>query len=492
MNSKRQNTKTTWMIFGSMVICVVTYLAFSASYYRIGFPLDDAWIHQTYARNLIEYGRWVYIPNTLSGGSTAPLWTVLLSLGYLLSVPAKLWAYILGGISFFATAFISVRWYQGKKGQNGLPSLMLGLLILFEWHIAWAAVSGMETILMGAIAVLLFKLIESRSDRYWSAGILIGLGFWIRPDSILLLLPSVWYLFFLSFQEDDFKRGMISFLQLVAGVVALAGPYLVFNFLTAGSIWPTTFFAKQAEYAALLEQPLLTRAFSMLKAPLAGVGVLLLPAFLFHAYDLIRNRRYAELAPFVWIAGYFGAYVLRLPVSYQHGRYLIPILPVSLVLGYFGFSKLVGSISVRPSLRILQRVWILTVSVVVVLFWIIGGRAYAQDVAIIESEMVATARWIHENTPIGAKIAVHDIGAFGYYAERDLLDLAGLVTPDVIPIIRDEQALEMLMDREGVDYLMTFPDWYPYLTKVGEKLYQTDARFSPAQGGENMAVYRWP
>jgi hypothetical protein len=44
-----------------------------------GFPLDDGWIHQTYARNLAEYGQWAYLPGTISGGSTSPLWTLLLS-----------------------------------------------------------------------------------------------------------------------------------------------------------------------------------------------------------------------------------------------------------------------------------------------------------------------------------------------------------------------------------------------------------------------------
>jgi len=38
-----------------------------------GFPLDDAWIHQTYARNLVEFGQWAFIPGKLSAGSTAPV-----------------------------------------------------------------------------------------------------------------------------------------------------------------------------------------------------------------------------------------------------------------------------------------------------------------------------------------------------------------------------------------------------------------------------------
>ena len=52
-----------------------------------GFPLDDAWIHQTYARSLALTGRLEFTPGQASAGSTAPLWTLLLAVGYLLRLP---------------------------------------------------------------------------------------------------------------------------------------------------------------------------------------------------------------------------------------------------------------------------------------------------------------------------------------------------------------------------------------------------------------------
>jgi hypothetical protein len=134
---------------------------------------------------------------------------------------------------------------------------------------------------------------------------------------------------------------------------------------------------------------------------------------------------------------------------------------------------------------------VLATSLVLVTFWVIGARAYAYDVAIIESEMVVAARWVAANTAPNALVAAHDIGALGYFAERDLLDLAGLVSPEVIPFIRDETRLAAFLRDRHADYLVTFPEWYPKLVQGAHLIYSTAGGFSPRMGGENMAVYQW-
>jgi hypothetical protein len=124
-------------------------------------------------------------------------------------------------------------------------------------------------------------------------------------------------------------------------------------------------------------------------------------------------------------------------------------------------------------------------------FLIQGGLTYSEDVAIIQSEMVPAARWIAQNTPPDALIAAHDIGALGYYGERKILDLAGLISPEVIPFIRDEPRLADYLDQRGAAYLVTFPNWYPLLTQRGPVMFVTGGVVSPRVGGENMAIYRW-
>jgi hypothetical protein len=105
-------------------------------------------------------------------------------------------------------------------------------------------------------------------------------------------------------------------------------------------------------------------------------------------------------------------------------------------------------------------VWLLAVIVTLPIFGVgLGAPAYGEDVSFIEREMVATARWVNANVPEDAIIAAHDIGALGYFAPRPLLDLAGLISPDVIPVMHDPAGLAAFIVGGGSDYLIVFPHW---------------------------------
>jgi len=196
--------------------------------------------------------------------------------------------------------------------------------------------------------------------------------------------------------------------------------------------------------------------------------------------------------PLLYGLAFTALYAARLPVTYQHGRYLMPTIPVLVVLGAGGSAELVSRLAstYKP---LVARALILSEAILLVAFVGIGAGAYVADVEVINGEMVAVAQWLNEHTPADALVAVHDIGAIGYFARRPLLDLAGLVTPEVVPFIRDEPALLAFMLERGAEYLVTFPSWYPQIVSspAVELLYQTDCARTRALGGDNMAVYRF-
>ena len=332
------------------------YLSASQMLGGVGFPLDDAWIHQTYARSLVRLGQWAFVPGQPSAGSTSPLWAVLESPGVLLGIAPWAWSAILGMAGLGLTAWGGVKWLTAEPGRPAWWIWAAGLGVVFEWHLVWASLSGMETLLLagGALAMLLGMQKQPERGLLW--GGLVGLTVWIRPDGLTLGLAYAW-LVLLGERPETWVRRLATF---AIGVALLAGPYLIFNTLLAGQVWPNTFYAKQAEYAVLSHTPLLRRLANEFVQPLIGPGAVLLPGLVLWGVSRARARRWADLAPLAWATIYLAAYALRLPVTYQHGRYAMPTIPVLMVLGMLGTLEWIDLSSRETLRRGVSRSWLLT------------------------------------------------------------------------------------------------------------------------------------
>lgn len=459
-----------------------------------GFPLDDAWIHQTYARNLGQHFEFSFIPGTPSAGSTSPLWTALLAVGYILRIDYSVWAFGLGWLLLTLNALLAyhlcLRWAAAQGTAVPWAAWLAGIFVTLEWHLVWAAASGMETLLFSAL-VLSALLIPVRWA--WAIGLSIGLSILARPEG-LLLLP-----FALARVGLTAPRRWVSLTGCGLGFASIFLPYLGFNLALSGALWPNTFYAKQAEYAILLTTPIWERIINLTTQPWIGAQVLLLPGLVVVVWRAVKARQWELLLATGWVLATLTAYIVRLPVTYQHGRYLIPLIPLLIPLSIVGLPAIAQWLTVAPAHPtfiwrwIAGRVWAVAFGLLSLAFVGLGAIRYQGDVRIIQTEMVATAQWVATNTPPTAIIAAHDIGALGYFGQRHILDLAGLVSPEVIPFIRDEPQLGAWLTTAQADYLMTFPGWYPILVApLGPPIFQTNAPYSPAAGGENMALYRWP
>jgi hypothetical protein len=415
------------------------------------------------------------------------LWTALLALGYRLGIEPYNWALVWGALLLAATGYVGSRWAAARSPELGRLAWVVGALLVLEWHLVWASASGMETLAQACVVLLVLYALEG----HWPPaviGLLVGAGIWIRPDALLLLLPVGWVLAIEG--RQDVPRAARRAVAVGMGIAVLLLPYLGFNLLLGGQAWPSTFYAKQAEYAVELGRPLGLRLAEQWGVGLVGAGAVLAAGFAASIWMDGIGKRWARLAPALWWLAFLAVYAVRLPVTYQHGRYATPAIPVLIVLG----AEVMLTAAVRASgkgRRLLTRAWVAAALATAIAFLGAGARAYGQDVAIIETEMVATARWIAANTERGDLIAAHDIGAVGYFSDRTLIDLAGLISPEVIPFVRDEARLAAYLEARGADFLMTFPGWYPRLVEGRTPVYRSTARYAPAAGGENMAVYPW-
>lgn len=480
-----------------------------------GFPLDDGWIHQTYARNLGWRGQFSFTPGVPSTGSTAPLWTILLSVGYALHLPFKWWTYGLGmvclGLSGFYLARIGQRLFPDKLWLGPL----IGLTLLLEWHLGWAAVSGMETLFFIACSICLVErfvaLMEpdlaaangSRRQRL-SHLRLFGLGFiggcltLIRPEGLGLAgLVGLGLTVAIISRKTSPKQLLGIWVSYGFGLILPLIPYLIFNVVVSGSMFPNTLYAKQQEYGLWIQEQFSDReAFwfrlQVFSAPFIGLQILLIPGIV-KAMSLMRNKQTIYLLiPLLWWVSHATLFFLRLPVTYQHARYQMPVIPWILLLGLGGTTYLLKPRHRHLWPRVLSRAAMPTMGLVTVIFVGLGVQSYGRDVRIIETEMVDVALWLHENTEPETIIAAHDIGAIGYFSERPIVDLAGLITPDVIPFIRDEAALLEFSLANQAEYLVTFPSWYPEMTADLTPIYSTQSPWAIAAGNDNMAVFILP
>jgi hypothetical protein len=135
---------------------------------------------------------------------------------------------------------------------------------------------------------------------------------------------------------------------------------------------------------------------------------------------------------------------------------------------------------------------VLTFAALLVIFLFLGLQVYAEDVAFVNGEMVDVSLWLRDNTPSSALVAAHDIGAIGFFAERPILDLAGLISPEVIDLLPDEANLTDYVAGSQAEYLVTAPGWtYDSLTKdgVSRRVYSTGFAWTLEQGVNNMEVF---
>ncbi|PKN94471.1 MAG: hypothetical protein CVU44_05135 [Chloroflexi bacterium HGW-Chloroflexi-6] len=464
---------------------VTTYVLTAAWLYRPGFPLDDSWIHLTYARNLALRGEWSFLPGQNSAGSTAPLWTFLLAVGFFLRISPYVWAYFLGGVMFFLLAWRIE--FTLRRMQPAYTSIMpwAGLLVLGEWHLAWASASGMEILLHALIITMVISMLILGDPRFLLMGLLAGLSIWSRPDGLTLLGPLG--LFAVLYPKTN-RQKVSAAMRVLLGFVALFGPYLLFNLLLADTPWPNTFYAKQAEYAVWQAQPVFTKLSALLGQYFSGVTLALIPAVVLLLVKAAQKRGWGILLAFVWLAGYAWLYVSRLPL-YQYGRYIMPTIPVFLLLALIFLFFWLPVVRTRVQ-RYLRFAWLASIALLGIVLWAYGAYLYAKNVAWVESEMVQTAYWVKQNLPSDTLVAAHDIGALGYFSGLEqVVDLAGLISPQVVPFMLDESRLLVYLQNQGATNIIVFPEWYPGLVKDCLLVYEADGRYAGQNPQGILSVY---
>ncbi|HEX3177097.1 MAG TPA: hypothetical protein VHZ49_10510 [Methylomirabilota bacterium] len=449
-----------------------------------GFPLDDSWIHLHFARHLAEGAGFAYNLGQPVSGSTAPLWTLLLAAGALVAGATLAMVKTLGVAAGIAAALV-VRRAALAFGAPPAAALSAAVTLLWTGAFAWGALSGMEVML--AALLVGAALLALARDATWATALAGALAALARPEAILLtpLLAAA--------RPLTLRRALIFTIVTVA---ALA-PFVAFSYATVGRPVPATAVAKVEGgllgwLGGIRESPLTTwgirpRDFSIEWTRwLFQTHVLLPLALPSIALVWTRGNRALGVVGLALLVHPLGMALLapyRGP-AFQEGRYSIHLLPIAVVLLTIALAK---GMRARPIL-------VLAPLALALLPLSAAAERYAWGVQNINAMQVHLGRWLERNTAVDATLAVNDIGAIAFFSRRPVLDLMGLVTPEILPYRREgESGIVRFVQQRCPDYVVIFPAWFPELSArrdVLTPIYATRLAHNEVSGGPEMVVYR--
>jgi len=455
-----------------------------------GFPLDDSWIHLHFARNLAEGAGFAYNPGVPVAGSTAPLWTLLLAAGARVAGASLVMVKTLGVAGALAAALV-LRRAALAWGASAPAALVAAVALVWSGPFAWGALSGMEVTL--AALLVAAALLALARDHLVLTAVAGGLATLARPEAVVLL-P------FLALARRPTPRRLALFAAIV---VAALLPFVAFCWATTGTPLPSTAAAKveggllgrliglrEPARVTWLERPLafgldwlewLTRTHPLLPLALAAI-----------ALAWRRRGRALGMVGLVLLAHPLAMAVLapyRGP-GFQEGRYSIHLLPVGLLLLASAWSDIAPAYGGARAASLVRVVYLAVALVTLAP----AADRYAWGVQNINAMQVHLGRWVDAHLPRSATLAVNDIGAIAYFSRRPVIDLMGLVTPEIRPYRRAGEAgvLRFVAER-CPDFVIVFPTWFPELTARRELLtpiYQVRLERNEVSGGPEMVVYR--
>jgi hypothetical protein len=448
-----------------------------------GFPLDDPWIHLTFARNLARGWGFAYNQGEPVAGSTAPLWTFILSFFHLFTRNATAMvviAKLLGAAFLLASAVFAFRIAARLTGSEW-AGLAAGLAVATLGPMEWAMLSGMEVTLSVALTLAgIYYYLRFRTGWMSTlAWILFGLAAWARPESLSLAafaaLDSLLRRFALK-QPVAFWRGFGIWLAIVLA-------WLGFNYSLSHSPFPQTYLAK-ADKTSLFTA-IAAGSFPQLKGLLTvavpsyfadfcvhlwranPVLALLVPVGLVGlVVSALRRKRSAGLLIPLVVLGYVPLIGLVSPAfgaAFQNGRYIGNVTALAAVVAVIGIAYVWRWIR-QPGVRIGATALLLTMTAFnVVTVSVATIRNTTRAESSINRMQVALGHWLADNTPAGATLACNDIGAIGYSSNRYIFDLTGLVTKEVLGYRQAREGdIAFIKDRKP-DFLVIFPVAYPGL-----------------------------
>jgi len=449
-------------------LCVSGFLIVASGLRRhFGFPLDDSWIHQTVARNLVQTHVLGFLPGVHSSGSSSLLWTLVLTTNYLFfkMVDPIIFCLVLGALLIGATGVLLKR-NADLDGVSTYEAWILGLAPVLSGNFLWLGTTGMEhllfvTLSLGAFTAWFVGSGKHRRLSLIATALLLALLALTRPEGVVLIGVLI------LFRTRANRSWLDCSFLLLAGAVAEAISIRI-NWVSSHTLLPLTMKGRQWLYfgghpisfqnRAGLEARIISRTLSTWTIGqvftqhiphsllgLAGVCCLVGVAALMIFY--FKERRYRTSASLLWMLVLNVVYVIILPSPGQGSRYqpfqLLFIIPLAAI----GATRLVrwwfrSREDKRTSTMVDFRVRTVVLAALAVSTFVSIHKwrmVLSEGIDQINVEHGAMATWVLQNIPADdiskRQLAVFDIGRIGYSINGSLVDLGGLTDADYLPYL---------------------------------------------------------
>ena len=416
------------------------------------YRLDDAFITHRVARNLAEGRGLVYTPGegqTLA--TSSPGFAILLA-GLARATdfepPELAW-----GLALLATAAAGLLLHRLLSRFLPPAAALAGALLLVSNPIL-ARSTGLETSLY--LVTILAVLLALERRRFLAAGLWTGAALWLRLDAAALAAPALLAWARAPSGSRAALRGRRPG-ELVAclGTAALLFlPWVIWAWRRYGTFVPDGLAAKRAGGAIVsgaTGYDLFARGLWRLPRELVAESpayLLWLPLLALGLLWLARRRPRPAAGLALWSLVYFAAFELA-GLPWRHVWYWAPLQLPLIVAGAAGVEAFDGAMErLRPAgRRLLVGAAVLA---------LLCGLLLAQVTSARRSpELPLRAGAYRELGTLlrcgpGERVAAWEVGILGYTSGCSMLDLAGIVSPEV-RALGPEEALARARPRWCVD-----------------------------------------
>jgi len=509
-------------IFSTCLFSCIFYLVFEYIFTdgQMGVPLDDTWIHFQFADNFAKGYFFQYNPGEYTAGTTSPLYVIVLgSMSYIIknfiinSVFLSSVFYLLSCIFIYKISLLVLKNDNSLKGLLNSSkitpefiSLFIALLTAFTGRIVWSALSGMETTMFIFFCILgIYYHIKNLQSGKFSLlpALFISLAAVSRPEGLLLFGLYMFDISVNLIKEKSVKANIRNLFFTLMIFIIITFPYLIFSYTISGHFFPNTFRGQGGGVSLIPNFNYLRIALIYFFRDNFITGSLYIFSLIFYIFSIRKYFQELKLLNlmFLWILLLPLVMSVLIPNWRHHVRYLIPLLPfINLIAMYLIFRILDMNISINLKEFMLKRKNFLAVLILFsFIYYVVYAVALGKNTDNINNQQVKLAHWVKENVRKNETIAINDIGAITFINKIHIIDMAGLITPEILKYRtytwKDNlDSLNYLLKKNNVTYIIIYDEWFKeYLAKYGSELTYITSAFldnNTICGGDDMKVYK--